>query len=129
MVKGESATANHLSCHKFTTKQWCTAGSAPGGRCTLHDGLGSRRRLGLNGTNTTQQGCYPAHNDAMTSFVATVSIDVPPHGQLCANMTVLPEAQLSPRTDFDFILYYNLGLLLRYDTIRDAILTCARKPT
>jgi len=39
--------------------------------------LGARRRLGHDATNTTQQGRQPAHDDAMTSLAATISIDVP----------------------------------------------------
>ena len=54
---------------------------------------------------TTQQGHLPAHDGTITSFEATVS-----------TLTLFPYGPLRPS-------------MLRYDTIRDAILTCARKPT
>jgi len=58
----------------------CIAGFAPGTPCTMGSfSLGARRRLGHDATNTTQQGHYPAHDDAMTSLAAC--------GPLCANMT------------------------------------------
>ena len=35
--------------------------------------LGARYRLGHHATNVTQQGRYPAHDDAMTSLASPVS--------------------------------------------------------
>ena len=41
----------------WPTRQWCIAGSAPDTPCTMDSSsLGARRRLGLDTTNTTQQG-------------------------------------------------------------------------
>ena len=45
-------------------------------RHPLHNGLvclAARSRLGHDATSTTQQGRYPAHDDALTSLAATVS--------------------------------------------------------
>ena len=48
-------------------------GSATGKSCTVDSAsLSSRRQLACDAINTTQQGRYPAHDDAVT-FAATVS--------------------------------------------------------
>jgi len=71
------------------TKQWCVAGSAPGGGHPLHDGLVCSRQP----SSSTRRNQYNAvaalaHNDAMTSPAETVSKWL--HmalSHLCANVT------------------------------------------
>ena len=75
---------------EFLLRQWCIAGSAPGGRHPLWVvGWTTRlvspppRHLRNDATNATQHGCEPACKDAMTSVAATASTCLHgPHGPL-----------------------------------------------
>jgi len=45
----------------------------PGTPCTMNSSSFGNRYLRHDAANTTQHGSFPAHDDAMTSFAATVS--------------------------------------------------------
>ena len=59
----------------------CIVGSAPGTPCTMDSSsLRSHRRLGCDATNTTLRERQRAHDDAVTSHAAALSIDMPSNG-------------------------------------------------
>ena len=56
--------------------QMCIVGSAPGTPCTMDSSsLRSHRHLGCDATNTTLRERQRAHDDAVTSHAAALSID------------------------------------------------------